>query len=46
MTWDAPECMARSATRITIGLPPKSANGLLGKRVDASRAGIITMKDI
>ena len=39
-------CAARSATRTTIGLPPRSASGLLGRRVDASRAGMMTMKSI
>jgi hypothetical protein len=37
-TRDAPDYKARSATRTTMGLPPISANGLLGKRVDARRA--------
>jgi hypothetical protein len=38
--------MALSATLTTIGLPPRSAKGLLGKRVDARRAGIMTVKDM
>jgi hypothetical protein len=33
----------RCATRTTIGTPPMSAKGLLGKRVEASRAGISTV---
>ena len=40
----ASDCLARSATRITIGLPPMSANGLRGKRVEPSLAGITTKK--
>src|SRR5277367_6370345 len=40
----APEASARSATRTTIGLPPMSASGLLGRRVEASRAGTTAMK--
>jgi hypothetical protein len=28
-----------------MGLPPISANGLLGKRVDAKRAGITAIKE-
>jgi hypothetical protein len=34
-TRDAPDARARSATRTTIGLPPMSASGLPGRRVDA-----------
>ena len=40
----APDSAARSATRTTIGLPPRSASGLLGRRVEARRAGMMTMK--
>ena len=35
---------ARCATRTTIGSPAMSASGLSGRRVDASRAGIRTVK--
>ena len=35
----------RSATRTTIGLPAMSASGLSGRRVDAMRAGMMTVKD-
>jgi hypothetical protein len=35
---------ARSAARTTIGLPPISASGFPGKRVEAKRAGMTTMK--
>src|ERR1700731_1191102 len=41
----APEARARSATRTTIGLPPRSASGLPGRREEASRAGTTAMKD-
>jgi len=34
-TSSAPERSARSATRTTIGLPPRSSSGLAGRRVDA-----------
>src|SRR6478609_98130 len=46
MTCDAPERAARSATRTTMGLPPRSASGLPGSRLDASRAGMMTVNDI
>ena len=36
------DCCARSATRITMGLPPISAKGLRGRRVEPSLAGITT----
>ena len=39
----APDRRARSATRTTIGLPPRSARGLFGRRVEARRAGMMTM---
>jgi hypothetical protein len=42
----AAERRARSATRTTIGLPAMSASGLFGRRVEASRAGIRTVKAI
>jgi hypothetical protein len=35
---------ARCATRTTMGNPAMSAKGLLGKRVEASRAGTKTVK--
>ncbi len=38
------DCCARSATRTTIGLPPISASGLSGSRVEARRAGMTAMK--
>jgi len=38
----APLFAARSQTCTTIGLPPISASGLPGKRVDAYLAGMIT----
>src|SRR5438093_13241938 len=40
----APDSRARSATRTTIGLPPRSASGLFGSRVEARRAGMMTTK--
>src|SRR5438094_9535026 len=40
----APDARARSATRTIIGLPPRSASGLFGSRVEARRAGMMTMK--
>ena len=40
----APDSRARSATRTTIGVPPRSASGLFGRRVDARRAGMMTVK--
>ncbi|MNS63500.1 hypothetical protein D3C72_965960 [compost metagenome] len=40
----ADEAWARSATRTIIGCPPISASGLFGRRVEASRAGITTVK--
>ena len=40
----APDWRARSATRTTIGLPAMSASGLFGRRLEASRAGIRTVK--
>jgi hypothetical protein len=46
ITFVAEDRAARSATRTTIGLPQISAKGLFGKRVDAMRAGIITIKDM
>ena len=36
----------RCATRTTMGKPPMSASGLLGSRVDASRAGISTVNRV
>jgi len=39
-TCAAPLDAARWATRTTIGIPPMSASGLRGSRLDASRAGI------
>ena len=33
----------RCATRTTMGMPPMSASGLLGRRVEASRAGMSTV---
>src|SRR5439155_21826790 len=36
--------MARCATRTTMGAPLMSARGLLGRRVDARRAGMRTVK--
>jgi hypothetical protein len=41
---EARDIAARSATLTIMGLPPKSASGLSGKRVDAMRAGIMTVK--
>ena len=38
------DCAARWATRTTIGRPAMSASGLSGRRVEASRAGIRTVK--
>src|SRR5471032_439625 len=46
MMREAPDRAACSATRTTIGLPPRSASGLLGRRVDARRAGMMTINDI
>src|SRR5271167_422791 len=43
-TRSAPLACARSATRTTIGLPTISSSGLPGRRVDAKRAGIRTVK--
>ena len=45
-TWTAaaPLFAARSQTRTTMGLPPISASGLPGKRVDAYLAGMMTIK--
>lgn len=39
----APEAAACSATRTTMGLPPKSISGLPGRRAEAKRAGMMTM---
>src|SRR5208282_2946395 len=43
-TRSAPLARARSATRTTIGLPRISSSGLPGRRVEAKRAGISTVK--
>src|SRR5882672_68506 len=40
----APLAAARCATRTTIGRPAMSTSGLRGNRVDARRAGMITVK--
>jgi hypothetical protein len=45
-TREAPESLARCATRTTMGKPAMSASGLSGKRDDAMRAGIRTQNDI
>jgi hypothetical protein len=39
----APDWLARSATRTTMGLPAMSASGLSGRRVEAARAGMMTV---
>ena len=44
-TWPAWDSWARWATLTTIGMPAKSAKGLLGNRLADSRAGISTTKD-
>ena len=41
----AADCAARSATRTTMGLPPKSASALRSSRDEASRAGITTVNE-
>ena len=46
ITRAAADCCARSATRTTMGLPPRSAKGLSGSRVEAMRAGMMTVKDM
>mmetsp|Transcript_6315 Transcript_6315/g.25626 ORF Transcript_6315/g.25626 Transcript_6315/m.25626 type:complete len:378 (+) Transcript_6315:2469-3602(+) len=43
-TWPASDAAARRATWTIIGSPARSASGLLGSRVDASRAGMMTVK--
>src|SRR5215831_6412886 len=40
----APLSRARSATRTTMGLPPRSARALRGRRVEARRAGMMAVK--
>jgi len=42
-TWDALESAALWATRTTMGKPWMSAKGLWGSRVDAKRAGTMTV---
>jgi hypothetical protein len=43
-TWEALESAALWATRTTMGKPWMSAKGLWGSRVDAKRAGTMTVK--